>query len=401
MGEIRTGLVVALLLASAGCSALVYDETSTEDPTTPTEQTPSGPTSTQPTTDGLSDVRVVGEPLPVDEDIIFQRVQELLDEDLRVPQVTVQSSSDPTLHYELPRYTQLLGIEYPDNISEQPNVSGSTENGRSILITLNENATTDEIIWTLAHEYAHLPQFQNGVIGDGPSSKLPLTNRYEEDQFLTRRSITEGAATYTANVYAEKYNLEESASPVVKQNFSALPSWRQYVLAPYIFGSNYVRSRINSPKNIDQIYENPPQTTEQLLHPGVRDEPTELNPSAVISVPGWNSTERYRMGELYIRIVLDSELSSERATSAAGWGNDSLTVYEREGAKDSYAWMLRWDDAANATEFEQALRTYLDSRADTDGNRWQTNQATYTVKRPDDRTVVLHFGTRDFIDSLA
>lgn len=395
-----SALLLVLLVVAAGCSGLVVDdEQSTETSMTPSTQPRSTDTTTNQTIDNLPDVPTFGEPLPVDEDRIFQQVRSLLDVKLHVPQATVKNTTRVKSYYEFPRYSRLLGITYPDSISVERDVIASTQNGRAISMGLDENASEELIARTLAHEYVHISQYQNGIIGgEVESPTLPLTDRREMDGFLTRRAILEGTATYTADIYAERYLSEDSPTTVrSEENYSALPAWLRWSHAPYVFGNRYVHSRIDSPRNVTAIYENPPQTTEQILHPGSADEPVELNPNTVINTSEVNVTDSYRMGELYTRLVLSTELDYKRAASAAsGWGNDSLLTLERDG-NERYAWVLRWDDEANATQFETALRDYLNSTAQQRGSFWQSSSAHFSVERADNRTVVLYFGSDQFI----
>lgn len=112
----------------------------------------------------------------------------------------------------------------------------------------------------------------------------------------------------------------------------------------------------------------------------------------------------YQRSEAFVRTFLEVGLEPERAArAAAGWGNDTLRI-ARSGADGvAYVWVLRWDDAANASEFEAALRASLDGRADRVGDGWRLEaiDGIATVRSPTDRTTVLLYGHRSFVGTAA
>ena len=120
---------------------------------------------------------------------------------------------------------------------------------------------------------------------------------------------------------------------------------------------------------------------------------------------------RDRLGEAFLRVALATELDDERAARAAGgWGNDTRIAFNDESGARSYAWVVRFDAAANASTFDEAVGTYLDRRTgsgplvdDRPGRRWSgtvdDRRVAYRLVRTDDRTAVLLLGEPGFVDA--
>jgi hypothetical protein len=151
-----------------------------------------------------------------------------------------------------------------------------------------------------------------------------------------------------------------------------------------------------------------------VLHPGVEEGPVPLRIRLQNEREGvWRETfapPRARVGEAFLRVMLATELDDERATrAAAGWGNDTRIAFNNESGARSYAWVIRFDDAANASEFDAAVEDYLRGRTgkgsladNRTGREWTTTldgrSVAYRLRRTDDRTAVLLLGTPAFVD---
>jgi hypothetical protein len=169
---------------------------------------------------------------------------------------------------------------------------------------------------------------------------------------------------------------------------------------------------VDDPAEIDSVYDDPPATTEQLLHgPGAGP---EANLPVEVASGDWESASRRRttFGELFLRGTLATRLSEEAAAdAAAGWGTDERLVFTRDGETGyvwlhtGYVWLHRWDDAANATEFQRAFDSYLNRTlnrstvAGPDGPTagWRGDGETYRLLRLDDQTTALVAGSPAFV----
>ncbi|PSP78599.1 hypothetical protein BRC81_07200 [Halobacteriales archaeon QS_1_68_20] len=123
--------------------------------------------------------------------------------------------------------------------------------------------------------------------------------------------------------------------------------------------------------------------------------------NVTVETDEWVPTSNDTRGELFVRHTRQLGVDDKTAASAAaGWGNDTVTRFDcRDSPGD--VWTLRWDDAANATEFAETFREDLDARGTSDGDVWTTDEATFKVYEPDDRTVVVAFGPSGFVEGVS
>ncbi|MFB6133987.1 MAG: Hvo_1808 family surface protein [Halanaeroarchaeum sp.] len=153
---------------------------------------------------------------------------------------------------------------------------------------------------------------------------------------------------------------------------------------------------------VNAVYENPPQSTEQTIHPEryLRDAPTtvtiEDRSGAAWSVPqlGNDSIEYAQFGEagMYVMLWYPSYVASQERNAptevvvpyshffnpqssssldmynysypaSAGWDGDRLLPYVREDSAETnetgYVWKSVWDSTADAREFAAAYREVL------------------------------------------
>lgn len=103
------------------------------------------------------------------------------------------------------------------------------------------------------------------------------------------------------------------------------------------------------------------------------------------------------MGELFIRVLLSSELNRSRAAkSAAGWGNDTRVAYSQNN-RTNYLWATKWDTKADADEFRYAIHDYFSQRGTTTASGYQLGDRRIRIYRPSDRTVVICLGSDYFV----
>ena len=145
---------------------------------------------------------------------------------------------------------------------------------------------------------------------------------------------------------------------------------------PYSKGLEFVQSFYDQGgwAAVDAIYQNPPVTTEQVLHPGQypSDTPIPVDLPDLISIlgDGWREISRNQMGEWYTYLILargaDANARLEDTTAqaaAAGWGGDEYLLL-RNDANDLSAFVMKtvWDTRAEASQFADALQQYADAR---------------------------------------
>ena len=254
---------------------------------------------------------------------------------------------------------------------------------------------------TLAtHEFVHYVQLQNGRF-----TQVNTATDATTDGTYARRATLEGAAVYTTDTIHAEDDRSGPPNSALYEGVAAATagSTTAYGNSWYRFGARYAAQRVDSPADLSALYENPPTTSEQVLH-GLRP---SAEPPAALSITDQTGSEYVladagRKGEAFTRFVMENGVSEQRAAAAAaGWGNDTLrTVRPSDGGNTSYVWVHRWDDAENATEFADAARAYLDAYGSTENGTTTLGGLPADLRTLDDRTTAIVLADSVLQDSL-
>ncbi len=225
---------------------------------------------------------------------------------------------------------------------------------------------------TFVHELTHI--FQD-------SYSIPARpSTFDGDK--ARASLTEGDATLMADTFrGEGINPVSSIIPSEKVlsapaviMFSggvqpALPPTIDDLNRfPYKYGVEFVEALYEHGggwEAVNEAYANPPNTTEQVMHPEKYFAQEDAQPAEAPSITGeWNLTKTERFGEYFILVMLDKWISTSDAEKAAeGWGGDNLSYYEKED-KYFFTWNITWDSKNDAQEFYLAFQKMMDKTAE-------------------------------------
>ncbi len=125
-------------------------------------------------------------------------------------------------------------------------------------------------------------------------------------------------------------------------------------------------------KEVNNLYKQPPESTEQVLHPETKLFPTRDLPK-VVTLPsppaGYQPVYSDTIGELEWRVyfLLWEKASSDAA--AAGWDGDRYTVLRGKSGDLLTLQVTTWDSEGEAEEFEAAYRKSLIKRFGGDGDK--------------------------------
>jgi hypothetical protein len=197
------------------------------------------------------------------------------------------------------------------------------------------------------------------------------------DELAARHAILEGEATAVmADLLLQPMGLditrlpdlgplaEQAAgqeSPVLK----AAPKFmKDQLLFPYTVGTGFVAAfrKAHPWPAFNQVYRDPPRSTEQILHPekylARRDDPQVVLLPDLRGVlgPGWTLDLEDDAGEFAVRGILERFLPQAEARAAAeGWGGDRYHLYMRAGdGRLALVFLTAWDTEADAREFAAA-----------------------------------------------
>jgi hypothetical protein len=269
-----------------------------------------------------------------------------------------------------------LGDLEIDLLGEQVAGYYDSETNEMVVVTSgNEEGSgsaSDEI--TFAHETVHALQDQHfDLVALQDEAKVET-----DDEYLAISALIEGDATIGQVQYMAEHpglllqlqrELEGLDSTILD---SAPPFIVSTLLFPYDEGATFVTALYDEGgwDLVNQAYANPPQSTEQILHPEKYLEgeaPIEVavnDPLPALS-PGWEILEVNTFGEYMTGLFLDSgEIRPSTALEAAeGWGGDEYVVAAREDGT-ALVWSTEWDTEEDAEEFFTVLSTHEIKRYD-------------------------------------
>jgi hypothetical protein len=244
----------------------------------------------------------------------------------------------------------------------------------------------------LAHELAHAIADVRFGLRDFLGIRLDGQKTLDGDAERARLALMEGDASLAAlertdprGALQSRPELAAMADRIREAPPTQTPPW---VRAPAIFahadGLLFVgRVRARAPwAAVDALWEEPPASTEQVLHPEkyvAREKPvavTVAKPAAIDE--SWREVTSDVLGELGVRTWLG--IAAPRALAeraAAGWGGDRAVLYAGaaaasravpDGGADAgapavprsfVAWSTVWDDVTDADDFARTAAPVL------------------------------------------
>lgn len=259
---------------------------------------------------------------------------------------------------------------------------------------------------TLAHEFVH--GLQDQVYG---LDRFIDEDSLNDDQFLARMALVEGDATLAMTEYLLAHVDELSQADLLSlqeenedgaEALAAAPTILQETLAfPYSYGTEFVTAlQGRGWQAVDAAYADPPQSTEQILHPakyleGDAPQLVSLPPLTDTLGAGWSRIDEETLGEFQTRLYLAQEVDPAAAGEAsAGWDGDRYVVYGRDG-DDVLVLVSVWDSEADRQEFVAAYRQYVTGYYGLEPSRTEGSEIWWET--PDEVTVLGWQADRTFI----
>ncbi|WP_415381848.1 hypothetical protein [Halosimplex sp. TS25] len=371
-------------------------ETPTSTATSTATQTPTATPTATPNGSDDPDVDLRGGPLSVDEDAVYADVQELLGTDVEPPTVYVRDEMP-----RLERYNDQLAADpfydafgYGDEFVNTSVYHGQASPDR--IIVMPKNASERQVKTLLAHEYVHWMQFHSDVADTSGFGGFVD----DTDSQQVAAGLVEGASVYVTDAYVDRYlNTSWNQTQELREQYEEGPAGRRLFRARYLYGSQYIHSQVESPRNVSWLYDEStptPVTTEQLIHGYTPSEEPERNLTIAVNASGnWTDISRHydTQGEVVVRTMLRAELNrSVASTAAAGWGSDHVARLRHADnrSRHGFAWALRWDDAGEAGEFASAFENWRAERPASD-------ETAYRLARVDSQTVAVFAGDEAFV----
>jgi len=251
-----------------------------------------------------------------------------------------------------------------------------------------------------AHELTHGLQDQHFDL----QKYMPSGDKLDDDHQAARRFVAEGDATFTMFLYMVapegavppaamkmlRGQLESfagtspedmikqnaaafgsSLDPEIKKSVDAMGDIPMTVLVPmidsYMQGALMVAAAYDRGgwKAVDELYTNPPESTEQGLHPTTKLFPNRERPQAVtftVATKGEKEVANIVFGELQWQIYFQLWLPAQKAIASEGWGGDRVKVTKNAAGKMTGWVATSWDTQKDADEFKAAYVSSLAKR---------------------------------------
>lgn len=250
---------------------------------------------------------------------------------------------------------------------------------------------------TYAHEFTHQLQDQRFDL-----DALGIETVDQSDRALARLALVEGDATSVQTSWMSQYLSSSEIGQVLAAALdpaalaalnNAPPYLRETAFFPYQEGLAFV-TRLSASGGypaIDAAFADPPDSTEQVLHPEKyenREAPVRIEVSAALAGqlgPGWAEAGQDTLGEMLIGTWLEigGQFIGDAATAAAGWGGDRLALYRGPGGKTVVLLATAWDTAADAAEFRDAATAAIATLGKASASRSAGQRVAFAIGDPD------------------
>lgn len=218
-----------------------------------------------------------------------------------------------------------------------------------------------------AHEYTHALQDQHFDM----TATLARAGE-NRDYAQAILSLIEGDATAIMNLYTQAIAAKNPFGTAlqllvqgIQTNTLTMPAGTPPVieselLSAYLDGTAFVSALIDAGgwEAVNAAYANPPQSTEQILHPQKYldgEAPQMVTLADQELGDSWTTIWDNTMGEFYLREYLKTQLTRADANrAAAGWGGDNYRIFHNDET-GQLAWVIKiaWDTEADTAEFTE------------------------------------------------
>ena len=225
-----------------------------------------------------------------------------------------------------------------------------------------------------SHEYVHALQDQNFDL----VKFVPDTLADQTDRQLARMALVEGDA-YTTMTYWLQQNLtpEEMGAIFAAGNDPAAMAALEKI--PPLIASQILFAALDGTvwalgvqvqggfAAIDAAYADPPDSTEQILHPekwASREAPIDVKLPADLAAKlgaGWSVGLQDTFGEHQLGVWITGAiptggLPAPPPAAVAGWGGDRMALLDGPGGSWAVVFRTEWDTEADAAEFETGIK---------------------------------------------
>lgn len=302
---------------------------------------------------------------------LAMKVFGLLPRDYNLKETLAQVYAEEVAAFYDPKTKTMHLIEEPKTDVKKPTTFLERLFGKTGEFDKDENKTV------IAHELTHALADQHYDL-----DALQEAIKKDDDRSLALDALIEGEATLAmfgvgmddwkgediVRLPAERmeftFNLLAPFMPVMsagKALRDAPPIISESMIFPYFKGMIFCAKLTNQGgwAAIDEVYRNPPLSTEQILHPEKYrlkpDFPMTIDLGTLRAGDGWKEIGRNVLGEMQTAIMLRKHGGK---TAAAGWDGDRYAVFEGPKNALGLVWFSTWDTVDDAREFAHGYVAY-------------------------------------------
>ena len=346
----------------------------------------------------------------IDRQELAQRVETILQDDYSPEEARVDTLTYWLLRLIPDESLDLYQLQV-DLLSEQIAGYYDPETGELVVVTQDGTlSVTDKV--TMAHEIVHALQDQHFDLVEVDELATDI------DHSAAITALIEGDATLSMTEYMFGYLDPMEIATLITESFTAgdtevLDNAPAYISGGLLFsyeaGQAFATELYNDGgfDAINEAFEDPPASTEQILHPEKYLGPERDNPIVVDNpdVSGdlgedWELLRGDALGEWDIQIMLEDNgvNAQDAATAAAGWGGSWFDIYESDAGAVALL-TTRWDTDEDASEFSDALLRSIDGGSP-DGGIWSESGREVSVVASGDTVVMISGTDREAVETI-
>jgi hypothetical protein len=257
---------------------------------------------------------------------------------------------------------------------------------------------------TYAHEFVHALQdiyygTETGLGCDDDAWEV------DSERCAAYKAMVEGDASFVEILWFSENGTNEDLSDIQEflnsyesPVFDAAPAFMgEDFLFPYTYGQPFVEYLHNQDdwQSVEDAFDNPPVSTEQILHP---EKYPSTNPDwiSLTQSLGWMARDRSGVmgsGRHVSSGWLDPQAQidpAEAQDASAGWGGDAYVVYYNEQEHTTVLVLSStWDTQQEAVEFSESFAEYANGRF---GPATEEGSGLTSWESPSDFTTFSHEG---------
>ncbi|HUV12918.1 MAG TPA: hypothetical protein VMY18_04685 [Acidobacteriota bacterium] len=235
-----------------------------------------------------------------------------------------------------------------------------------IPLEIQKPVMAHELTHALQDQYFDLKRFLTPVEGNDDTT-LAHNALIEGEGFIIMLDYTLRPMGRSAADIPDLIELNRAQMPLMEAQFPIFGKAPDYLketlIFPYAYGGAFIKRILEegSWQDVDRVYSNLPESTEQILHPekylNSPDHPTEVDTETLQKKlsEDWEPVVENVLGEFSTYLLLKEYISDEQAQRASkGWDGDRVELWESERGNTALLLSTIWDGTADASEFFEA-----------------------------------------------